>query len=95
MIQSKEIKKSRIGTENFDICVYVIFDCSCPKVLFLERIVETRPLSLQNFEFFSNISLFRKILSRKLFGKSQGNSCMIFFALDIKYRFTCDKSDLY
>ena len=44
---------------------------------------------------FSNSPAFPKILSLKSFGNSWGNSYTNFIILDIKFRFTCAKWDLY
>ena len=44
---------------------------------------------------FPDVSLFPRILSLKSFGNYWGNSYTTFAVLDIMFRFTSDKSDLY
>ena len=93
----KQCEQNWTGRENFEICFCVILTTST-KLLFMEGRMGTR-LCLLPFCNFPNISLFSKILNLflktfKSLSNSWGNS-YTFLELDIKYHFTCGKSNLY
>ena len=85
--QSQEIKQNWTGTEDFDNWMNASAQC-------LIANTKVNGYSTQ-FWYFSNISLFSKILNLTLLGNSFGNWCKMFVIVDIKYHFACGESKYF